>query len=308
MALPPRLQSLALNSISFPALPTLLLSATHLVRLTLHWIPHSGYFSPEAIVTALAVMASLKFLTIKFESPLSRPHNGSRRPPPPTPTVLPALARFDFKGASEYLEDFVARIDAPLLDSIHITFFLQLVFNIPRLAQFMGRTTKFQVLKEAHVYCDAYGGHVETLPPTRAIYTKSALKISCRKLDWQLSSLAQVFPSFFPSIHLVEHLYIYKLHQPTQQDIIENMQLLEILHPFTAVKNLYLTDEAAGCIEPALEELVGGRTMEVLPMLQEVFIEMVPHIRQHSEGIPKFVAARQLSGHPITVSHSWRKS
>ena len=208
----PRLQSLALNSISFPALPTLLLSATHLVRLTLHWIPHSGYFSPEAIVTALAVMASLEFLTIKFESPLSRPHNESRRPPPPTRTVLPALARLVFKGASEYLGDFVARIDAPLLDSIYITFFLQLVFNIPRLAQFMGRTKRFQILKEAHVYCDFYGGHVETLPPTQPIHKRSVLKILCGELDRQLSSLAHVFSSFFPSIHLVEHLYIYKLH------------------------------------------------------------------------------------------------
>ena len=141
-----------------------------------------------------------------------------------------------------------------MLDSVYITFFLQLIFNILRLAQFMGRTTKFQVLKEAHVYCDFYGGHVETLPPTRAIHKRSALKILCGELDRQLSSLAQVFSSFFPSIHLVEHLYIHRLHHLSveRQDDIENMQWLEILLPFTAVKNLYLTWETAYCIAPAL--------------------------------------------------------
>jgi len=46
----PLLQSLALYFIPFPALPKLLLSATHLVSLILHYIPHSRYFSPEAIV------------------------------------------------------------------------------------------------------------------------------------------------------------------------------------------------------------------------------------------------------------------
>jgi hypothetical protein len=43
----PRLRSFSLRCIPFPGLPELLLSATHLVDLRL---PHSGYFSPEAIV------------------------------------------------------------------------------------------------------------------------------------------------------------------------------------------------------------------------------------------------------------------
>jgi hypothetical protein len=51
----PCLQSLGLQFIPFPALPKLLLSATDLVRLSLWNIPRSGYISPEAIVTALAV-------------------------------------------------------------------------------------------------------------------------------------------------------------------------------------------------------------------------------------------------------------
>jgi hypothetical protein len=198
-----RLQSLELDSIPFPTLPKLLLSANDLVRLTLKNIPHSGYVSSEAIVTGLAVSTNLKYLTITFKSPISRPTRQSPRTPPPTRMVLPTLTRFEFKGASEYLEDFVARIDAPWLDSICITFFHQLIFHIPQLAQFMKRTAKFQELKEAHVDFGGDGAHVETLPPTRTFDdVKSGLGISCKELDWQLSSLAQVS-------HLSSHLSIW---------------------------------------------------------------------------------------------------
>jgi hypothetical protein len=60
----------------------------------------------------------------------------------------------------------MARIDAPLLDSIRINFFHQLVFNLPQIAQFMRRTTRFQELDEAHVVFDDDGVRVESLPPT----------------------------------------------------------------------------------------------------------------------------------------------
>jgi hypothetical protein len=305
----PRLQSLELQSIPFPALPKLLLSATELVRLTLWKIPHSGYVSPEAIATGLAVLANLESLTLEFMSPLSRPNRATRRPPPPTRGVLPALTRFRFRGASEYLEDLVARIDAPLLDSIYITFFHQLIFDIPRLTQFMRRTTRFQALNEAHVEFTYPVVQVGYLPPIRTFDETSGLRISCRGLDWQLSFLAQVCTSFFPSIYMVEHLYIHEpRYLPSQwQDETENMQWLEMFHPFTAVKNLYVCEGLAPSIAPALQELVGGRRTEVLPILQTIYLEGLEPSEPVQEGIGKFVAARQLSGHPITVSR-WEKS
>ena len=300
----PRLQSLVLSSVPFPALPKLLLSATDLVHLILYNIPHSGYFSPETIVTRLAVMPNLNHFAISFQSPLSRPHRENRRPPPSIRTVLPALTHIEFKGASEYLEGFVSRVDTPLLDSIDITFFHQLIFDIPQLAQFLGRSTRFQELKEAHLGF-AYGVvHVETHPPKLFYSKRTGLGISCKALDWQLSSLEQVITSFYPSIYTVEHLYIHKRQLPqTQQQLdLENMQWLEIFHPFTAVKDLYLSKEFAPSIAAALQELVGGRTAEVLPILQNIYLEGLKPSGPIQEGIQKFVAARQLSSHPITVS------
>jgi hypothetical protein len=305
----PCIQSLELQSIPFPALPKFLLSATDLVRLTLWDIPHSGYISPAAIVTGLAVSANLESLTIAFESPLSRPSMESRHPPPPTRTILPALTRFEFQGVSEYLEDLVARIDDPLLDSIWINFFHQLIFDIPQLAQFMRRTTRFQAFNEAYVVFDNSSVQLGCHPPTRTFDEKSVLRISRRKLDWQLSCLAQVFTSFFPSISVLEHIYVYgpRTLPSHWQDDIENMEWLEILHPFTSVKNLYASENFEQCITPALQELVGERVTGMLPALESLFLEGFQPSGPVPEAIEQFVAARRLLDHPIAVSH-WNRT
>ena len=70
------------------------------------------------MVTCLSVLTRLEILVIGFESPRSRPDRKSRRPPPPTRTLLPVLTEFHFRGHEKYLEDLVARIDAPLLDNL----------------------------------------------------------------------------------------------------------------------------------------------------------------------------------------------
>ena len=90
------------------------------------------------------------------------------------------------------------------------------------------------------------------------------------------------------------------------KDDIEIAQWLELFHPFTAVKNLYLSEEFASRIASSLQELVDGRIAEVLPALRNLFLEgLQPSGRVH-KGIGEFVAARQLSGHPIAVSR-WER-
>ena len=177
----PQLQSLVLNSIPFPGLPKLLLSTTRLVHLYL-LIPHSGYISPETMVTCLSVLISLDQLTIEFKSPQSRPNRNSRRPYPPTRT-LPVLTRLSFKGAGEYLEDLVARIDAPLLHQLWITFFHQLILDTPQLTQFISRTPNFKTPDKVVVFL-GFSNRVAQV----AIRSRFALslRISCRPLDWQL--------------------------------------------------------------------------------------------------------------------------
>ena len=86
------------------------------------------------------------------------------------------------------------------------------------------------------------------------------------------------------------------------QDDIENSQWMELLHSFTAVKGLYIYQYFAPLIAPALQELVGEGVTEVLPALRTFFLEKTLPSRPVQEGIRQFVAARQLAGHPITVS------
>ena len=297
----PDLQTLSLDRIPFPGLPNLLLTATHLVHLQLHRIPYSGYISPEAMVTALAVLTSLKALHIEFESPQSLP---DRRPHPRTRVLLPVLTYLQLKGMGEYLEDLVARIDAPLLDKLIITFFYQLIFDSPQLTQFMSRTPKFKAHNEALVVFTSYNVSL-TLPHTSDAVLQ--LRISCNQSNRQLSSLVQVCSSSIPRalISTIERLRIE--NESNWQDDSENGQWLELFRPFTAVKYLSVFSYFMPYIAPALKELVGERVTEVLPALQtlQLYGPLPPGPAQ--ETIDQFVAARQLAGHPIAISSSWCK-
>jgi hypothetical protein len=248
-----RLRSFALGGIPFPGLPKLLLSATNLVELSLSDIPHSGYISPEAMVALISALSSLKSLSLVFRSPQSRPDWESRRWPPSKRSVIPALNYFRFKGVIEYLEDLVTFIDAPQLNALVITFFNQIDFDFPRLAQFINRTPTIRPRDEAHVQFTDYFTRVR-LPPGSGTLQ---ITISCREQDWQLSSIEQVCNSSLRPLPTVEVLYIERRYSQLvwKNDAIENTLWLQLLLPFTAVKDLYLSKEFAPGIAAALEEL-----------------------------------------------------
>jgi hypothetical protein len=300
----------------FPVLRKLLLSTPNLVILSLRHIPHSGYLSPEAMVTCLSALTRLKYLSIGFESPRSRPPREGRHPPP-TRFVLPALTEFTFFGVSEYLENLVTWIDAPLLNHMRITFFHQLIFDTPQLAQFISRTPKLNAYDEARVIFSDSRATI-ALPGRDNLGLQ--LEILCKPSDWQLSSLEQVCTLSFPQalILKVEHLYMLILEdimdislRPPQQgeDDLENNQWLEFFHPFTTVKNLYLSREFVPRIAPILQELVGERVTKVLPSLQSIFLEdsQDSELVTIPEAMRQFITVRQLSSHPIAISPWTRK-
>jgi len=115
------------------------------------------------------------------------------------------------------------------------------------------------------------------------------------------SSIKQVCNSFHP-IPTVEDLYIeHQSRQVWDGDAIGSTLWLELLLTFTAVKKFYLSTERAPGIAGALQELVEGRITEVLPSLENIFVEgLEPGLLQ--ENIGKFVVARRLFGHTIVVS------
>ena len=300
----PRLRSLHLLNVPFPALPNLLLSATHLVYLDLRDIPCSKYIPPEAMVTGLSGSTSLEFLRLLFRYPRLRHALGSRRPPPLTRSILPSLTKIEFKGDSEYLEEIVARIDAPRLNDLEITFFNQIIFDTTQHFQFISRTPTLRTPKKGYITFDFDLIRVR-FPLQTSEYKGLSVKIRCTASDWQLSSLVQVCASSLPPFSTLEDLYIVEGYWPPHwQDDVENTLWLDLLRPFVALKNLYLSQEFVPRIAPALKELVGGRTTEVLPTLENIFSVSTlfqPSGSMH-KGIERFVAARRLTSHPVAVS------
>ena len=297
----PHLRYFALDGIPFPGLPNLLLSANHLVDLFLTNIPHSGYFSPESMIALLSVLSSLRKLSLKFQSPQSLPQRETPPPPPPKRSVIPTLDYFLFKGVVEYLEDLVTFIDTPQLKYFFITFFNQIDFGTSRLAQFINRhrTPKLGICN-ADVQFNDNLAHVGIPRGSRTL----EIAISCREPDWQLSSVAQVCNTSLPLLSTVEDLYIEHRYSQLvwKDDAIENTLWLELLLPFTAVKNLYISNAFAQGIAAALKELVGDRITEVLPSLQNISVEGLERSGPFQEYIGQFTAARRHSSHPITIS------
>jgi hypothetical protein len=305
----PRLRELSLDRIPFPGLPKLLLSATNLVGLHLFFIPHSGYFSPEAMLDALFTLTNLRSLHLQFKSPRSRPNQTSRRPSPSTRSVLPFLSSLKFKGASEYLEVIVAGIDAPQLSTLFLSFFNQIEFGAPKLVRFICHTPLLKELVCASVSFEYDAARVNLSSGTPDYRTLN-VGILCREGNLHLSSLVQFFTLSLSPLSTLGYLFILEGRCSPLEDWhieIPPSQWLELLHPFAAVRHLYLSKEMAPHIGLALQELVGSRTTEMLPNLEVIFLEGLESSGLVQEDIGQFVASRQVTSHPIEVTLWERK-
>jgi hypothetical protein len=86
-------------------------------------------------------LTRLEILDIGFALPQNPPD--PRRPPPQRRILLPVLTELSFVGFCEYMEEFVAQIDTPLLKNLFIMLFNQDTFNTPQLRQFISRSTEY---------------------------------------------------------------------------------------------------------------------------------------------------------------------
>ena len=312
----PCLQDLLLDSIPFPALPKLLLSATNLVRLTLWNIPHSGYISPQSMATCISALTRLESLSLTFESPRSRPGRASQISRPHTPTLHPALTNLCLGGAPEYLDDLVAHFDAPLLESIVITLFHQEVLDIPQLAKFVRCAERLSVIDQATVIFGSDSVRVSiTLPPESLVETRRVdsntlmIELACLVSDLQLSYLAQVCslclptPSPYKCLKIRFNPRVYPHWQYANEE--SDPQWLELLCRFNIVKELYLSQDVAFPIAQALRELPAERVPEVLPALQTFFLAGLESSGRVQEAMSGFVTARQLSGRPVVI-RAWK--
>jgi len=294
------LQRIWLEGIQFTALPQLLSSASGLVELRLDKISGTRYLSPETMATCLSGLINLMYLSVEFQSPHPRSPDHARHGPPPLKrAILPALAVFFFKGVSEYLEDLVARIDAPRLKYTSIRFFNQLIFEISEVAKFIARTERLKSLSRAEVFFDGQAAGIGLYLPESTVSRNVTLRILSCQSDWQLSSLAQVCNQSLPLLSGVEQLDIRECPSrgPDWQD---RMQWVDLFLPFTAVASLHIPKEFGQRMALVLQELTEPRATGVLPALKSVIFEELPSGCLQG-AIEQFLAARERSGHPVNV-------
>ena len=306
----PRLRGLWLWGLSFPSLPKLLSSAADLVNLTLWGFPHSDHTSPEAMVTCLSMLANLKSFSLGFQSPRFLDNKEIRELPR---TILPSLASLFFRGDSDYLKDFMSRIDTPLLNRLSIEFLDQLESDVPLFRRLISHSTTFKAPHLADIAFSQPDVKITLFHGKGMVgHRAPRLHVSRRPLDWQQLSLVQFYNSCFPPFPTLERLCIYEvrpLNLEWQQGA-ESIQWLELLNPFPSVKDLELSAKLAQLVAPALGALTEEGVTEVLPALQNIFIEGPRASESVQESIEKFISARQLFGRPVTVHHrergSWR--
>ena len=293
----PQLQYFFLEGIAFPALPQLVISASRLTRLWLQRIPDAGYISPEVLTTCLAVLSNLEELFIGFQHPHSHPLRIN--PPPSSRAVLPALTFLGFRGTDEYLEDLISRINAPNLDRLNVWFFRNLIFVTPQLYNFIDNVERFKLLERAYMELYPWSVRIALGSPTHL-----DLGTKCDGLDQRISSLAQLCNELSPLLSQVERLEIKGDSDPQVEPevVMESAQWIELFRPFTAVQGLAVSKSLGPLVTHALESLTVERAKEVLPALRSLSLGGL----KPSASAQDFVAARQLSGHTVTIEH-WER-
>jgi hypothetical protein len=270
-------------------------------NLNLRNIPPTGYISPEEIIACLAALPRLESFTIIFQLAIPRPDRMD--PPPVTRTVLPALTTFEFQGAREYLEDLVARIDGPQLNKFLIRYLNQLGdFQVAQLRKFIDRSLgpKLNLFRHAHATFDGkwvsfhmYGGTEPYPDPFSHTF------ILCEGIDWQVSHIPQVLSQFTAIISNVVHLKLNVwrdkyLYSKGRDDV--TVEWRHLLHRFSTVQTLHVHQELAAHVARALEDITGQMVAEVLPSLDLIYLA-----GRRASSVKRFVAARRLSGRPVTV-------
>ena len=297
----PCLQEIALSAIPYPTLPTLLLSASGLVSLRLRKIPPTGYISPETMVACLAAFPRLKTLIIEFQS--TWPHPEQIRPPPVARTVLHSLIFFQFRGASEYLEDLIAEVDSPQVNQIEISYLNQFVdFQVPQLSQFIDYSMSPRLNRlgraDVSIYSDRatftlyhYAGW-DHRHPVR-------ITISCESAYRQVFRMAQVLSQFSATLSTVIRLELEaRFEGDNQLEDTDDLDWLHLLLRFPATQVVCVSVKLAGFVALALENIAGEMVDEVpvLPNLDLICLENQP-----ASSVEKFVAVRRLSGRQLTA-------
>jgi len=226
------------------------------------------------------------------------------RTPIMTHVTLPNLRYFVFQAISAYSEAVLSRLTAPRLEDFQICYVKQLTFSVPELVQFMGRT---ETLRFDRAEFGFYNERVYVSfnpPETNTPEDAFSVNVDCWHLDWQVSSVAQIFNAFSQIFSVVEHLTL--MHEDHSQSSEEHNEVdrtewRKLLGSFSNVKTLQIKDGLVRELSRCLRLEDGEHPPELLPELQEL---TYPGGRDADDVITPFIDARRNAGHPVTLIKS----
>ena len=297
----PQLTYIILNHIASPIGSLLLTTAVSLVKLSLRWIHPSTNLYPNHLFQALSFLPQLQVLAITFSSPVpNREIEGHMfRTPNMTHITLPNLQSFDFGGVSAYLEAFLSHMNAPLLESLNLSFFNQLSFSVPHLRQFVTTTENLRASSVRFLFYNkavAVFMYLSVTAPEHTLY----IHVGCEHLDWQVSSMAQIFNVPGPLFSAVMDLTLdYRSHTPSSglHNQADRTQWRELLGSFRNVETLRVHDGLVGELSCCLA-LDGESPSEILPELKKI---VCPMGSRDDKTFAAFVHDREVAGLPIDL-------
>ena len=302
-----RLRTLHITRIAIPGLPALLSPSTGLVDLQLHDIPIIGYFSPEEFANTLSGMTQLVTLSLHFLA--FPPRRNYVSLPPEQRIVLPALTYLKYRGASKYLDSFVAIIDAPRLVNVDITCFSQPTMDASQLGRFIERTEMQRSLSQAEIQIAAHAISISfTDPSCAATSTPPSLQIqiSCKQLDWQLSSMAQILDQCSQVLWYVENVGINRDEPLSGQDDrdVNDGRWPELIRGFSGAKDLRVAGVGLTDVLGALGLADGEDAADISALFALRNLCFVKPMAMHGpswDAVPSFIT-RWPSGAQIAVS------
>ena len=130
------------------------------------------------------------------------------------------------------------------------------------------------------------------------------LVISGGPLDWQLSSMAQIFTQLSPLLSNVKLLAFGKY--PSAPPVVEvedvdPTQWLELFRPFSSVWNVRVTEKLVSDVALALGGLSDDAAPGVLPALITLTLEGHRNHPLVQDAAQRFVALRQVLGRRICL-------
>jgi len=302
-------QSIRLCGFRFPGLPKLLASTSDLVYLNLRDFPMTGkgHISPDAMTTCLSVLTTLRSLTLILTSSFrlrGSPYPTDQRPPSSAHTVLPALTHLFLQGPHGYLEDFVARVDTPLLNGASLTFTDEPTFDDPRVPQFIRRTKVFHLLDgvELSFHRERVFAYVHSSIGPADVYLSSQRS----GLPAQVAIAEQIFAQWPPLVSHVQLLTLDDYYHSFEEETLGETAKpwLGLLRRFSVVHTLRLLERPTMFhLAHILRDLEGERATEVLPALRT--IELIYSPRYPSEALDllrPFLAAREEWGQPVVIN------